>query len=964
MYFVSCLKSELNMYYRIEVSTKPELPDPIGEDIKKDIYHLGLENIKNIRFIRVFILKTKKIKKTALLKISKDILADPISDIYNLDNHITHTKKKSTAFVEIAYLPGVMDPVALTTQRLLKKIGINFIEDVQTRNRYEISGLLNKRDIQFIVKKLLMNSQIQIWVKDEKKIFTHRKPGKTKIRKVNILEKSDKELLNISSVGLLSLNLEEMKKIQHYFALKRRDPVDIELETIAQTWSEHCVHKTFNGIINYNGNRINNLLRTTIMKATEELNSDFCISVFKDNAGIIKFTNDLSITFKVETHNHPSALEPYGGAGTGIGGVIRDTLGTGLGAKPIANTDIFCFGPMDFPMNKLPSGVLHPKRIFKGVIAGVRDYGNRMGIPTVNGAIIFDKAYLYNPVVYCGSIGIIPTRLSFKAPQAGDIIVVFGGKTGKDGIHGVTFASLELDEKSEISSSGAVQIGNPITEKKLTDALLEARNENLYNAITDCGGGGLSSAVGEMGKDLGVSVHLEKVPLKYEGLRYDEIWISESQERMVIAVPKKNMKRVKDIFNKHSVDFAPIGRFENTGKLKLFYNKHKVGEIAMNFLHTGNPQSRKNAYWKKKRFAEPSLCKKVNYENILLKLLHQPNIASKEVVIRQYDHEVQGLSALKPLTGKMNDGPSDGAILRPSPDSKKGIVISCGINPYYGKIDPYWMAVSSIEEAMRNAVSCGGNPNKSAILDNFSWGDVNNPKILGELVRASFGCYDTSIALKVPFISGKDSLNNVFSLNGKKKSILSTLLISCISICDDVTRSPSSDFKKEGSLIYIIGKTKKEMGGSHYYRLFNKTGNSVPKLNFKLSYKILNKIYNVIKKGYVNSIHDCSEGGIGVALAEMSIGGRLGATLNIENINKEGNLRIDELLFSESNSRFIVEIPERKKKMFEKVIQGIPFAQIGNVENSGKLMIFKKKREIAELKINKMVSNWKQRITW
>ncbi|MCK4234103.1 phosphoribosylformylglycinamidine synthase subunit PurL [candidate division WOR-3 bacterium] len=952
------------MYYRIEVSTKPELPDPIGEDIKKDIYHLGLENIKNIRFIRIFILKTKKIKKTALLKISKDILADPISDIYNLDNHITHTKKKSTAFVEIAYLPGVMDPVALTTQRLLKKIGINFIEDVQTRNRYEISGLLNKRDIQFIVKKLLMNSQIQIWVKDEKKIFTHRKPAKTKIRKVNILEKSDKELLNISSVGLLSLNLEEMKKIQHYFALKRRDPVDIELETIAQTWSEHCVHKTFNGIINYNGNRINNLLRTTIMKATEELNSDFCISVFKDNAGIIKFTNDLSITFKVETHNHPSALEPYGGAGTGIGGVIRDTLGTGLGAKPIANTDIFCFGPMDFPMNKLPSGVLHPKRIFKGVIAGVRDYGNRMGIPTVNGAIIFDKAYLYNPVVYCGSIGIIPTRLSFKAPQAGDIIVVFGGKTGKDGIHGVTFASLELDEKSEISSSGAVQIGNPITEKKLTDALLEARNENLYNAITDCGGGGLSSAVGEMGKDLGVSVHLEKVPLKYEGLRYDEIWISESQERMVIAVPKKNMKRVKDIFNKHSVDFAPIGHFENTGKLKLFYNKHKVGEIEMNFLHKGYPQSRKNAYWKKKRFAEPSLRKKVNYENILLKLLHQPNIASKEVVIRQYDHEVQGLSALKPLTGKMNDGPSDGAILRPSPDSKKGIVISCGINPYYGKIDPYWMAVSSIEEAMRNAVSCGGNPNKSAILDNFSWGDVNNPKILGELVRASFGCYDTSTALKVPFISGKDSLNNVFSLNGKKKSILSTLLISCISICDDVTRSPSSDFKKEGSLIYIIGKTKKEMGGSHYYRLFNKTGNSVPKLNFKLSYKILNKIYNVIKKGYVNSIHDCSEGGIGVALAEMSIGGRLGATLNIENINKEGNLRIDELLFSESNSRFIVEIPERKKKMFEKVIQGIPFAQIGNVENSGKLMIFKKKRGIAELKINKMVSNWKQRITW
>jgi len=951
------------MYYRIEVSTKPSLKDSIGEDIKKDVQHLGIKGVKDVRFIRVFILKARKLKKGELSRIAKDILSDPVSDIYNFTGHIIHYNKTST-FVEIAYLPGVMDPVALTTLKLLKKIGIRTIEDIQTRNRYEITGNVNKRETEFIVKKLLMNSLIQLWSKEEKKVFKESKPLKMVKRKVDIIKKNDKELLEISKSGLLSLNLIEMKRIQDYFSRKEREPFDVELETIAQTWSEHCIHKTFKGIIEFNGEKIENLLKATIVKATETVNKDYCVSVFKDNAGIIRFNKDYNITFKVETHNHPSALEPYGGAGTGMGGVIRDTLGTGLGAKPIAGTDIFCFGPMEFPLKKLPSGVLHPKRIFKGVIAGVRDYGNRMGIPTVNGTIIFDKEYLYNPVVYCGSIGIIPAAFSFKAPHDGDMIVVCGGKTGKDGIHGVTFASQELDEKSEVSSSGAVQIGNPITEKKLLDALIEARDEKLYNAITDCGGGGLSSAVGEMGEELGVTLHLERVPLKYEGLRYDEIWISESQERMVISVPDKHMKRLKEIFNKHNVDFASIGKFEKTGKLRLYFKKEKVCELDMNFLHKKYPQSRKKAYWKRKHFAELVLSERVDLQNILLKLLSHPNIASKEVVIRQYDHEVQGMSALKPLVGKKNDGPSDGAVLCPFPDSKRGIVITCGINPYYGKIDPYWMAVSSIEEALRNGVCCGGNPENAAILDNFSWGDVSNPKILGELVRASYGCYNAAVALKVPFISGKDSLNNVFSLKGKKKSILSTLLISCISICDDVKKTPSSDFKEAGNLIYIVGKTKKEMGGSHYLKLFNRTGNSVPELDFKLSHQTLKKVYFAIKKGCVKTIHDCSEGGIGVAIAEMIIGGRLGAVIYLEKIIREGKLRDAELLFSESNSRFIVEIKKQKKNVFEKCIKGVPFAQIGKVEDSGKLMLYKNKTKVAVIEIKEMVRKWRQRIRW
>jgi phosphoribosylformylglycinamidine synthase len=897
-------------------------------------------------------------------RIAGEILADPVADTYKLTGHIHHRKEGKTSFVEIAYLPGVMDPVALTTHSLLKKIGIGSVTEVRTRNRYEIAGKLTNSEISFLVKKLLMNSLIQKWQKNEKEIHTQSLSSRMEKTVVPIISCSEDELLAISRDGLLSLNAAEMKEIQDYFMRMGRDPSDIELETIAQTWSEHCVHKTFRGHIVYNGTVIRDLLASTIAKATKELKKRFCISVFKDNAGIIKFNSRYGITFKVETHNHPSALEPYGGAGTGIGGVIRDTMGTGLGAKPIANTDIFCFGNLSFSMKHLPETVLHPKRIFKGVIAGVRDYGNRMGIPTINGAILFDNAYLYNPVVYCGSIGIIPIEYSFKEPKPNDLIIVCGGKTGKDGIHGVTFASQELDESSEASSSGAVQIGNPITEKKLLDALLEARDEKLYNAITDCGGGGLSSAVGEMGKDLGATVHLEKVPLKYQGLRYDEIWISESQERMIVSVPARHVKQIGAIFKKHDVDFAVIGKFEQTGKLRLYFGSKKVGELAMDFLHDGYPQPNKKATWRSKRFAEPKLPRAPQIETTLLKLLSHPNIASKEVVVRQYDHEVQAMSALKPMIGKANDGPSDGAILRPFANSRRGVVVANGINPYYGKIDPYWMAASVIEEALRNAIACGGDPQKAALLDNFSWGDVNNPRILGQLVRASLGCRDTAIALGAPFISGKDSLNNTFSLNGKKRSILSTLLISCISICDDVTKSASSDLKEEGDPLYMIGVTKRELGGSHFYKLFNRIGNRVPKLDFSVSAETLKNVHRAISQGSVAAIHDCSEGGIGVTLAEMTIGGGRGAEINISSIPTSGTLRADELLFSESNSRFIAEICHTKEAAFKKAMGSVPHARIGSVNASGKLTIRKGKKLVSMIEIGRMARRWKKRIRW
>ncbi|HIE29239.1 TPA: phosphoribosylformylglycinamidine synthase, partial [Candidatus Poribacteria bacterium] len=471
------------------------------------------------------------------------------------------------------------------------------------------------------------------------------------VNSIDILDADDDELLNISERGLLALNLTEMKAIQDYFSELGRNPTDVELETIAQTWSEHCVHKTFRGLIEYSQEGeteiIDSLLKSTIMKATREINKPWCVSVFSDNAGIIEFDENYNIAFKVETHNHPSAIEPYGGAGTGIGGVIRDPLGTGLGAKPILNTDVFCFGPPDLPYDELPRGTLHPKRIFKGVVAGVRDYGNRMGIPTANGAILFDRRYTCNPLVYCGNVGLIPKDRCHKRVNRGDIAVVVGGRTGRDGIHGVTFASLELDESSETLGS-AVQIGNPIVEKKMVDTLLQARDKQLYSAITDCGGGGLSSAFGEMGEEVGLRIDLEKVPLKYAGLAPWEIWISESQERMALAVPPEEIDELLQVFNAEDVEATAIGEFTGDRKLRLFYEGNLVADLDMEFLHSGLPRATKKAIFKRPIHPEPEFgIKDWAFEDpsdltpYLLQILASPNVASKEWVIRQYDHEVQ-----------------------------------------------------------------------------------------------------------------------------------------------------------------------------------------------------------------------------------------------------------------------------------------------------------------------------------
>lgn len=792
-----------------------------------------------------------------------------------------------------------------------------------------------------------------------------------KVKEIDILGASNEELVRISKQGVLSLTLGEMLAIKQYFRKQKRNPSDVELETIAQTWSEHCVHKTFKGIIEYSENGktkiIDNLLKETIAKATKELNKKWCISVFKDNAGIIEFDKKNAVAFKIETHNHPSALEPYGGAGTGIGGVIRDILGVGLGAKPILNTDVFCFGPPDLPYDKLPEGVLHPKRICKGVVNGVRDYGNRMGIPTINGAVIFERGYVCNPLVYCGTAGIMPRNKCFGKILPGDLIVAIGGRTGRDGIHGATFSSAELAKDTEIT---AVQIGNPIVEKKVTDAMLQARDKDLYRAVTDCGAGGFSSAIGEMGKETGARVDLEKAPLKYAGLTPWEIWVSEAQERMVLAVPPKNLSKIMQIFKAENVEATVLGKFTNDKNLLLFYNKKLVCKIGMKFLHDGVPRLKKKAEWSEPSFKEPEFTQPKDLALSLKKILAHPSVASKEWIIRQYDHEVQAQTVLKPLQGIENDGPGDASVVKPLFDSKKGIVVANGINPRYGLIDPYWMAASVIDEAVRNNVACGGNIDQMALLDNFCWGSADKKDQLAGLVKAAQACYDIAKAYQTPFISGKDSFNNEYIDydTGKKISIPPTLLISSISVIPNIEKIVSMDLKRPESFLYIIGQTYNELGGSIYYANSGHIGKNVPKLESKTALKSYKAMQKTMQKGLVLSCHDCSEGGIGVALAEMAFAGGYGAELELKKVRskfEKKNLRDDKVLFSESNSRFIVEIEPKNSKAFEKIMQGITYSRAGKTRKDRRFVVYGLNgKNIIDTNINDLKKSWQKTLKW
>jgi len=749
---------------------------------------------------------------------------------------------------------------------------------------------------------------------------------------VNLVNANDLQLIQISDELGLALSLDEMKTIQRYFS-KRRSPTDVELQTLGQTWSEHCYHKTFKGDITASdGTPIaRDLLRSYIAKATEELNPSWCLDVFRDNAGIVDFEGGYAIAVKVETHNHPSAVEPLGGAATGTGGVIRDILG--VWAKPIACTDVLCFGPLDYDHGKLPPGTKHPKYLFKGVVAGIGCYGNNMGIPTVNGAIYFDESYVGNVVVYCGCVGILPMNEFVRDTRAGDMAVLVGGRTGRDGIHGVTFASTELTERSEVVSRPAVQIANPIEEEKLKRAILEARDQGLCSGITDLGGGGLSCAAGEMAhrSDCGIHVNLEKVPLKYAGMIPWEIWISESQERMLLSMPEKNVEKVLEVFGNENVEATPIGRFTDDGALRVYYEGYGVAELDLHFLFHP-PRVKRVAEWTEPDFPEPVFPEPDDLTDWLLKLLSAPNIASKEAVVRTYDHEVQGNTALKPLQGK-HGGPNDAAVIKPLSDSWRGVAISSGMNPSYGKVDPYWMAASSIDEAIRNNVSVGGR--RIALLDNFTWGNPEKPDRMGGLLRAVQACYDFAKIFGTPFVSGKDSLYNESPLG----PVTPTLLITALGIVPDVRKIVSVDVKEPGNPLYLLGETYPELGGSEYYKLRGFIGKSVPRVRPEAK-RIMEVVTAAMDAGYIKACHDLSEGGLGVAVAEMAFTGGHGTELHLDRVPRSAIQRDDYLLFSESNSRFLVEIPQKLKDPFETLIKGVPRALVGRVRGGNRLFIY------------------------
>jgi phosphoribosylformylglycinamidine synthase len=782
-------------------------------------------------------------------------------------------------------------------------------------------------------------------------------PGEYKFTRVTVplRELDETELLKCSQTGQLSLNLAEMKAIQAYFREQKRDPSDAELETLAQTWSEHCSHKTLKGTIEFTGpggkKRYTNLLKETIFGATQEIRrrlgaDDWCVSVFADNAGVVHFTDQFHVCFKVETHNHPSAIEPYGGANTGLGGVIRDPLGTGLGATPVCNTDVFCFAPPDTAPESLPAGVLHPAKIIRGVVAGVRDYGNRMGIPTVNGAVCFDDRYLANPLVYCGTVGLIPVDRAVKEPKPGDHIVVAGGRTGRDGIHGATFSSVQLTAESDEISGGAVQIGNAITEKKLLDVILQARDQGLYHAITDCGAGGLSSAVGEMGAGIGATVHLERAPLKYAGLSYTEIWISEAQERMVLAVPPENWDAFRQLCASEDVEATIIGTFDPTGRLKLFFQGQTVADLDMKFLHDGRPDVVRRAIWQAVTVGPPPGPGANDFNKALRQILGAWNVCSKEWIIRQYDHEVQGGSVIKPLVGVANDGPSDASVIRPLQSARDGqaatghvgLAIGCGINPKYGDIDPYAMAAAAIDEAVRNVVAVGADPKHTAILDNFCWGNTDRPEVLGSLVRAAEACRDVALAFGTPFISGKDSLNNEFHAANIHITIPSTLLISALGRVPDVRRCVTMDLKEPGNVLFLLGATKNELGGSHYHAACGLTGGTVPHVDLQLAPQIFTKLHAAIQAGLVRSCHDLSEGGLAVAAAEMAFAGGIGAEISdLKAVAKD--LADEALLFAESTTRFLIEVKPDKVAALQQALADVPLYRIGQTVADARLRI-------------------------
>jgi len=974
------------MVIRIEVGFKKEMRDALGESIKKRIREDLSINVDSVKTIEIYTFDTAlSIGQVKLL--GEKLFADPVIQVFS-------DKPLASDFswlIEVGYRPGVTDNVGATAKKASEDVLKTSIRGVYFSRQYLINGDIKKEDVSNIAGGLLANSLIERWEIisfgefDKEKGIHLPLPVVTGKHTPSVtttnLDISDNELKELSRQRLFALDISEMKVIRNYFAKKMSErekfgmtlPTDVEIEVLAQTWSEHCKHKIFNSQITYSDNvgtkTINSLFSTYIKRATREINKPWLVSVFTDNAGVIKFNDEYNLVMKVETHNTPSALDPYGGAITGIVGVNRDPLGTGMGARLIFNTDVFCFAS-PFYDKPLPPRLFHPKRIFEGVRRGVEHGGNKSGIPTVNGCIVFDERYLGKPLVYCGTGGIMPSTINGKPSHIknifpGDLIVMTGGRIGKDGIHGATFSSLELDENSPVT---AVQIGDPITQKKMMDFLLEARDIGLYNAITDNGAGGLSSSVGEMAQlSGGCCIELEKCPLKYPGLDPWEILVSESQERMTLAVSPDTIDEFLELARTRDVEATVIGTFTDSGKFHAMYSGKTVAYMDMEFLHGGLPAMKLNARWVTRKFDEPVLGV-VDLTATLKNLLSRLNICSKEYVIRQYDHEVQAGSVVKPLTG---DGPSDAAVIRPLLDSMEGVVVANGICPRYGDIDTYHMTACAIDEAVRNHIAVGGSFDHLAGLDNFCWCDPvksdKNPDgefKLAQLVRANMALYDYTKAYGVPCISGKDSMKNDYHIGGRKISIPPTVLFSTIGKIEDVRKAVTMDVKRPDDRIYVLGMTRDELGGSEYFASLGFVGNDVPKVNATSAKKLYSSLEKAINEGTVASCHDCSDGGLGVALAESAFSGNFGMTIELTKVPVENIKRADTIMFSESQSRFVVTVAPGNVKRFEQILKGNVFADVGEVTTRQDFIVMDGEKVVLSAGIDELKEAWQKTLRW
>jgi len=880
--------------------------------------------------------------------------------------------------VEIGFLPGVTDNVANTaTQTIEDLLKVNFKkggeEGVYTTQIYFLKGDLAKEDAE-LVGEILANKLIQrIHIKSKEEFDADggmdlivpkvRLKEEIKVDEVD-LDISDEELRILGRQGIadrdgsrrgpLALDLPYMRTIRDYFKKQGRKPTDIELESLAQTWSEHCKHTIFADPLD---ELAEGLYKGYIKRATKEIreqkgDKDFCVSVFTDNSGGIRFDENWVVTDKVETHNSPSALDPYGGAITGIVGVNRDTIGFGKGAKPLFNRYGYCFAD---PRDKEPlyrdeerkMETLSPRKIMDGVVHGVHDGGNCSGIPTPQGFCYFDDRYKGKPLVFVGTVGLMPDEVNGepgweKQARPGDLVVMIGGRVGQDGIHGATFSSEALTAGSPAT---AVQIGDPITQKKLSDAICkEARDLGLYNSITDNGAGGISCSVAEMAKECGgCEVDLDAVPLKYPNLEPWKIWVSESQERMTLSIPPEKLDEFMDLMKRRDVEATVIGKFNDSGRCVVRYKGETIVDIEMDFLHDGLPAIHRKSTYTRSQHDEPEIDVPVDFKKTLGDILSRLNVASFEFISSRYDHVVQGGHVLGPLHGKGRVN-AEASVMMPVLDSKKGVVMSQGLHPRYSDIDTYHMAAASIDTAIRNAVSVGANVDYLAILDNFCWCSSNEEERLGQLKEAVRACYEYAISYGTPFISGKDSMFNDFKgfdKDGKpvKISVPPTLLVSGLGVIEDVTKVQSMDLKFAGDLIYVLGETKDELGASEYFHYLGKgIGNKVPQVDAKSAYKLYQDFYQAMQRDLIASSISVNIGGLGAALAKKAIAGLKGLEIDLSKVKSAGLDRDDFLLFSESQSRFVVSVSPANQEAFENLF-GERASLVGQVRKDEKFVL-------------------------